>query len=117
MRQRFVRTESRNAGVVVTVSDRALSALVPMLMSFALDGIRPQRMVVKCRVFFLVLCGPLGPAGLAQCCIEDASRFRPTPGTVRPSSDLSASIGICCTRVHSRRFSTRLNGPTSYPVD
>src|SRR5438445_4747701 len=52
MRQRFVRIDSRNAGVVVTVSDRAFSVRVPMLMSFAQDGIRPQRMVVKLRVFF-----------------------------------------------------------------
>src|SRR5260370_42024270 len=50
--QRFVRIGSRNAGFVVTVSDRALSVWVPMLMSFAQDGIRPQRMVVNLRVFF-----------------------------------------------------------------
>src|SRR5438477_348749 len=51
MRQRLVRIESRNAGVVVTVSDRALSVRFPMLMSFAQDGINPQRMVVKWRIF------------------------------------------------------------------
>src|SRR6266436_2899887 len=50
--QRFLSIESRNAGFVVTVSDRALSFLLPMLMSFAQDGIRPQRMVVNLRVFF-----------------------------------------------------------------
>src|SRR6266853_4206435 len=52
IRQRFVRIGSRNAGFVVTVSDRALSVWVPMLMSFAQDGIRPQRIVVHLRVFF-----------------------------------------------------------------
>src|SRR5438132_7133879 len=51
MRQRLVRIESRNAGVVVTVSDRALSVRFPMLMSLAQDGINPQRMVVKWRIF------------------------------------------------------------------
>src|SRR5215468_2163123 len=51
MRQRFLRIESRNAGVVVTVSDRALSVRVPMLMSLAQDGISPQRILVKCRDF------------------------------------------------------------------
>ena len=51
MRQRFVRIESRNAGVVLTVSDRAFSVRVPILMSFAQDGISPQRMFVKRRVF------------------------------------------------------------------
>src|SRR6266436_7892452 len=50
--QRFLRIESRNAGFVVTVSDRALSVWVPMVMSFAQEGIRPQRMVVNLRVFF-----------------------------------------------------------------
>src|SRR5215469_13343653 len=51
MRQRLVRIESRNAGVVVTLSDLALSVRFPMLMSFAQDGINPQRMVVKWRTF------------------------------------------------------------------
>src|SRR5215472_17774417 len=51
MRQRLVRIESRNAGVVVTASDRALSVRLPMLMSLAQDGINPQRIVVKRRTF------------------------------------------------------------------
>lgn len=51
MRQRLVRIESRNAGVVFTASDRALSVRFPMLMSLAQDGTSPQRMVVKCRLF------------------------------------------------------------------
>lgn len=51
MRQRFVRIEFRNAGVVVTVSDRALSVLFPMLISFAQDGMSPQRIVVNWRTF------------------------------------------------------------------
>src|SRR6266481_5788334 len=51
MRQRLVKIEFRNAGVVVTVSDRALSVRVPMLMSFAQEGISPQRIVVNLRVF------------------------------------------------------------------
>src|SRR5215472_3404147 len=51
MRQRLVRIDSRNAGVFVTVSDRALSVRFPMLMSFAQEGINPQRIVVKWRIF------------------------------------------------------------------
>src|SRR6267142_1761244 len=51
MRHRFVRMESRNEGVVVTVSDRALSVRFPMLMSVAQEGMSPQRIVENLRDF------------------------------------------------------------------
>src|SRR6266699_69413 len=64
MRQRLVRIESRNAGVVVTVSDRALSVRVPMLMSLAQEGMSPQRMVVNMRVLF-----PSSLRTVTTCCV------------------------------------------------
>src|SRR6266704_4390235 len=64
MRQRFLRIGSRNAGFVVTVSDRALRVWVPMLMSFAQDGISPQRMVVNLRIFF-----PPSMRTVRTCCV------------------------------------------------
>ena len=107
MRQRLLRIDSRNAGVVVTVSDRALSVRFPMVMSFAHEGINPQRMIVKWRVFCLALCGRLGRAALAQCCIADALQFgHPPPENVQQDTASSASIGIGYTRVHFRN-STR----------
>src|SRR5580693_4851271 len=108
MRHLLVRIESRNAGSVVTVSDRALRVRFPMLMSVAQEGMSPQRIVVNLRDFLPIPCEPLGLAGLEQCCIEDAPRFRPTPETARPDSALSTSIGICCTRVYCRRFALQL---------
>lgn len=96
MRQRFVRIDSRNAGVVVTVSDRALSVRVPMVMSLAQDGISPQRIVVKC-LDFLPFClrtvrtgcvgamlyrgrSSISPSGApkrsARYCFERVSRYR-----------------------------------------
>src|SRR5271165_2862418 len=40
---------SRKAGLLATVSERALIVLKPMLGSLAQDGIRPQRAREKCR--------------------------------------------------------------------
>src|SRR6266513_2096083 len=105
MRQRFVRIESRNAGVFVTVSDRAFSVRVPMLMSLAHDGISPQRIVVKCRDFFRFPCGRSGLAALAQCCIADALQpHHPRPENAQQDTASNASVGICYTPVHCRRF-------------
>jgi hypothetical protein len=108
MRHLLVRIESRNAGSVVTVSDRALSVRFPMLMSVAQEGTSPQRIVVNLRDFLPDSLRTVRTGWLAQCCIEDAPRFRPTPETARPDSALSASIGICCTRVYCRRFALQL---------
>lgn len=44
--------ESLNAGVIVTVSERALSVRVPMLMSVAQEGMSPHRIVVNLRNLF-----------------------------------------------------------------
>src|SRR5215470_18734022 len=102
MRQRFVRIESRNAGVVVTVSDRALSVRFPMLMSFAQEGTNPHRMVVKWRTFLpcslrTISTGCVGamlyrgcasissaaaPKRSARYCFECVSRYRLHTGSL-----------------------------------
>src|SRR6266849_2909602 len=51
MRHLLIRIESRNAGVIVTVSDRALSVRLPMLISVAQEGMSPHRIVVNVRDF------------------------------------------------------------------
>src|SRR5215472_11445056 len=122
MRQRLVRIESRNAGVVVTVSERAFSVRAPMLMSLAQDGISPQRIVVKCRDFLAfslrtVRTGCVGamlyrgrssisssaaPKRSARYCFECVSRYR------LHTNSLSQVGRACCSeRIQSLIFESR----------
>src|SRR5260370_3315390 len=88
MRQRFVRIESRNAGVFVTVSDRALSVRFPMLMPLAHDGINPQRMIVNVRVFF-----PSSMRTVTTCCVG-AMLYRGRSSISPNASKRSAKYGF-----------------------
>src|SRR5437762_14295034 len=117
MRQRLVRIESRNAGVVVTVSDRALSVRFPMLMSFAQDGINPQRMVVKWRIFLpcslrTIRTGCVG-AMLYRECSSTLQLHHPPPETVQQGTASSASVGIDYTHIHSHRSPISVQLPSN----